>query len=119
MKQLAVPRQRHFSKVGTPDYIAPEVLTDETYDHRVDIWSVGVIMFECLFGYPLFSHEDSKEVCQRVMNWEEYLIFPESPKVSIEAKLLILGMLSSPEHRLTISQIKDHPFCRDINWGKV
>ena len=45
MKQLAVPRQRHFSKVGTPDYIAPEVLTDETYDHRVDIWSVGVIMF--------------------------------------------------------------------------
>ena len=45
MKQLLVPRQRHFSKVGTPDYIAPEVLTEETYDHRVDIWSIGVIMF--------------------------------------------------------------------------
>ena len=52
-------RQRHFSKVGTPDYIAPEVLTEQTYDHRVDIWSMGVIMFECLFGYPLFSHEES------------------------------------------------------------
>ena len=53
-------RKRQFSKVGTPDYIAPEVLTDTTYDHRVDIWSVGVIMFECLFGYPPFSDEDSK-----------------------------------------------------------
>lgn len=69
--------QRQFSKVGTPDYIAPEVLTDSSYDHRVDIWSVGVIMFECLFGYPPFSHEDSREVCQRVINWEENLSFPD------------------------------------------
>ena len=76
-------------------------------------------MFECLFGYPLFSHEDSKEVCQRVMNWEEYLIFPESPKVSLEAKLLILGMLSSPENRLTIPEIKCHPFFAGFNWNNV
>lgn len=73
-------------------------------------------MFECLFGYPLFSHEDSKEVCQRVMNWEEYLVFPDTPKVSLEAKLLILGMLSSYESRLSISQIKSHPFFDDFNW---
>ena len=59
LRTLMMTRQRHFSKVGTPDYIAPEVLTEQTYDQRVDIWSVGVIMFECLFGYPLFSHEDS------------------------------------------------------------
>jgi protein-serine/threonine kinase len=62
--------------VGTPDYIAPEVLTEASYDHRVDIWSVGVIMFECLYGYPPFSHEDSKEVCKRVINYEDYLLFP-------------------------------------------
>jgi len=52
--------QRQFSKVGTPDYIAPEILVDKKYDERVDIWSIGVIMFECLFGYPPFIHEDSK-----------------------------------------------------------
>lgn len=53
------------------------------------------------------------------MNWEEYLIFPDSPKVSIEAKLLILGMLSAPEHRLTIAQIKTHPFFSGFNWSNV
>lgn len=36
---------RTFSKVGTPDYISPEVLTSESYDYSIDIWSVGVIMF--------------------------------------------------------------------------
>ena len=76
-------------------------------------------MFECLFGYPLFSHEDSKEVCHRVMNWEEYLVFPESPKVSVEAKLLILGLLSDPDHRLSIPQIKNHPFFGNFDWSKV
>lgn len=45
LRKLMMTRQRHFSKVGTPDYIAPEVLTETSYDHRVDIWSVGVIMF--------------------------------------------------------------------------
>jgi serine/threonine kinase 38 len=45
LKRLMSRKQRQFSKVGTPDYIAPEVLTEESYDHRVDIWSVGVIMF--------------------------------------------------------------------------
>lgn len=50
------------------------------------------------------------------MNWEEYLVFPDTPKVSLEAKLLILGMLSSYESRLSISQIKSHPFFDDFNW---
>ena len=37
--------QKIFSKVGTPDYISPEVLTDKTYTHSIDIWGIGVIMF--------------------------------------------------------------------------
>jgi protein-serine/threonine kinase len=82
-----------FSKVGTPDYISPEVLTSEYYDYSIDIWSVGVIMFECLFGYPPFS-DDPKQVCQKVVNWVEYLEFPDGFEVSIEAKLLILGMIN-------------------------
>lgn len=76
-------------------------------------------MFECLFGYPPFSHEDSREVCQRVINWEDNLSFPDSPKISLEAKLLILGMLSPREHRLTIPQIKLHPFFANFPWDRL
>lgn len=53
-------KERVFSKVGTPDYISPEVLTDKVYSHSVDIWGIGVIMFECLYGYPPFTDQDSK-----------------------------------------------------------
>lgn len=53
------------------------------------------------------------------MNWEDYLVFPETPKVSIEAKLLILGMLSASENRLSIAQIKIHPFFQNFDWEAV
>ena len=42
---------------GTLDYLAPEMLT-ESYDHRVDIWSLGVLMYECLVGATPFEAED-------------------------------------------------------------
>lgn len=66
-------KDRTFSKVGTPDYISPQVLIQKRYTHSVDIWGIGVIMFECLFGYPPFSDETSKQVCHKVANWVEYL----------------------------------------------
>lgn len=76
-------------------------------------------MFECLYGYPPFSHEDSKEVCKRVINYEDYLLFPQTPKVSLQAKLLILGMLSPKQRRLSIAQIKAQPFFAGFDWDKV
>ena len=101
---------RKFSKVGTPDYISPDVLIFDEYDYSIDIWSVGVIMFECLFGYPPFSDEDSKQVCSKVINWVEYLVFPDDISVSIEAKLLILSLINERSKRLSIAEIKKHPF---------
>jgi len=68
--------QKVFSKVGTPDYISPEVLIEKTYDHSVDLWGAGVIMYECLYGFPPFTDEDSKEVCHKVAHWVDYLEFP-------------------------------------------
>lgn len=40
-----VKKQKMFSKVGTPDYISPEVLTEKVYSHSIDIWGIGVIMY--------------------------------------------------------------------------
>lgn len=44
-------------KVGTPDYIAPEIFSKAGYTDTVDWWSVGVILFEMLVGYPPFFSE--------------------------------------------------------------
>ena len=73
-------------------------------------------MFECLFGYPPFSHDDSKQVCHRVVNWLQFLQFPDDVKASTQAKMLILGMLNNRQQRLTIKQIKIHPFFRNFDW---
>jgi serine/threonine protein kinase len=69
----------------------------------VDLWGIGVIMYECLFGYPPFTDESSKEVCHKVANWIEYLEFPADVEVSTVAKMLILGLVNDSNRRLTIN----------------
>ena len=60
-------RQLAFSTVGTPDYIAPEVFGQNGYDETVDWWSVGVILFEMLVGYPPFFSDEPSITCQKIL----------------------------------------------------
>ena len=69
-------RKLQYSTVGTPDYIAPEVLYQKGYDSSVDFWSLGVILFEMVVGYPPFYSEDQKLTCQKIMNWKQNFRFP-------------------------------------------
>lgn len=64
-KKLGYKRSRQlaYSTVGTPDYIAPEVFSQNGYDETVDWWSVGVILFEMLVGYPPFFSEEPSITC--------------------------------------------------------
>ncbi|KAL9250636.1 putative serine/threonine-protein kinase ndrA [Drosera capensis] len=58
-----------FSTVGTPDYIAPEVLQKKGYSLECDWWSLGAIMFEMLGGYPPFSSDDPITTCIKAHPW--------------------------------------------------
>lgn len=78
-----------YSTVGTPDYIAPEVFMQRGYGKECDWWSVGVIMFEMLVGYPPFCSETPTETYRKIMNFKETLQFPDDAVVSDEARDLI------------------------------
>ena len=82
-------RQLAYSTVGTPDYIAPEVFLQTGYTSTCDWWSLGVIMFEMLIGYPPFCSENPTDTYKKIMLWENTLIFPPEVPISEAAKTTI------------------------------
>ena len=84
-----------YSTVGTPDYIAPEVFMQTGYGKECDWWSVGVIMFEMLIGYPPFCSETPTETYRKIMNFKETIQFPDDTPISDEAHDLIERLILS------------------------
>ena len=115
-------RQLAFSTVGTPDYIAPEVFQQVGYTKLCDYWSLGVIMYEMLMGFPPFCAESPKETYHKIMNWKKYLIFShELPPISPNTEDLIKRFLCEQEERIgkTVEEIKAHPFFKGTDWEHI
>lgn len=112
-------RKLAYSTVGTPDYIAPEVFAQTGYGQECDWWSLGVIMYECLVGYPPFYAEDPMSTCRKIVNWKRSLVFPDEAKLSPEAKEIIQLMITDSSRRLTFEQIKAHRFFRGVDWENI
>ncbi|KAK3016827.1 hypothetical protein RJ639_006366 [Escallonia herrerae] len=111
-----------FSTVGTPDYIAPEVLLKKGYGVECDWWSLGAIMYEMLVGYPPFYADDPITTCRKIVHWRNHLKFPNEARLTPEAKDLISRLLCNVEHRLGTrgaDQIKAHPWFKDIVWDRL
>ncbi|KAG0709365.1 kinase-like protein [Suillus ampliporus] len=92
-------RKLAYSTVGTPDYIAPEVFMLKGYGKECDWWSLGAIMFECV--------------------WPNYLYFPEEVHLSQEAEHLIRSMMTWANTRLGANEIKNHPFFYGADWDNL
>ena len=87
------------SIIGTPDYLAPEILKKEPYDKSADHWACGILMYELLFGRPPFTHKDMRVIFQRISG--SIPKFPEHKPVSAECKDLILKLLTKdPRKRI-------------------
>lgn len=111
-----------YSTVGTPDYIAPEVLLKKGYGLECDWWSLGAIMFEMLVGYPPFCSDDQMTTCRKIIYWRKYLKFPEEARLSPEAKDLMCRLLCDVDHRLGtrgVDEVKAHPWFRGVPWEKL
>jgi len=109
-------RKLAYSTVGTPDYIAPEVFERKGYGNECDWWSLGVIMYECIVGYPPFFSEDPLTTCRKIVNWKKSLEFPDDVALSDNAISLIRCMICDKEDRLDYDGLKKHPFFDGIVW---
>ncbi|KAM3861810.1 serine/threonine-protein kinase LATS2 isoform 2-T2 [Diretmus argenteus] len=108
------------SLVGTPNYIAPEVLLRKGYTQLCDWWSVGVILFEMLVGQPPFLASTPTETQIKVINWESTLQVPPQVKLSPEAVDIIARLCCSAEERLGgngAGEIKAHPFFDQMDFS--
>jgi serine/threonine kinase 38 len=111
-----------FSTVGTPDYIAPEVIRQKGYGQEIDWWSLGVIMFEMMIGYPPFFSESSTETCKKILDWKNTLNIRPEANISKEAEDILRRLIRDPETRLGANgaeEIKRHPFFKDIDWNHI
>ncbi|KAJ0512538.1 putative protein kinase AGC-NDR family [Helianthus annuus] len=128
-----------YSTVGTPDYIAPEVLLKKGYALECDWWSLGAIMFEMLVGYPPFYSDDPMSTCRKIVNWKMHLKFPEEARLSLEAKDLISKLLCNVNQRLgskgadeikvlygvsyssflELFRVSAHIWFRGIDWDRI
>ncbi|KAH8584929.1 S T kinase [Cryptosporidium sp. chipmunk genotype I] len=108
---------------GTPDYMAPEIHRGDPYSLCVDLWSVGIILFEMLFGGPPLSDPGQNSLITRnkVMNWDKHFYLPsEHHKYSPEAMDFICSLVCEPSQRIkSAKEAMKHPFFKGIDFTKI
>ncbi|XP_019877003.1 serine/threonine-protein kinase N isoform X2 [Aethina tumida] len=106
---------------GTPEFLAPEVLTETSYTRAVDWWGLGVLIFEMLVGESPFPGDDEEEVFDSIVNDEvRYPRFLSLESIAIMRRLL----RKNPERRLGSSErdaedVKKQAFFREILWDEL
>mmetsp|Transcript_42635 Transcript_42635/g.52466 ORF Transcript_42635/g.52466 Transcript_42635/m.52466 type:complete len:188 (+) Transcript_42635:1031-1594(+) len=94
---------------GTISYTAPEILKEQPYDYRVDYWSLGVIMFILLCGYPPFFGDNEVEAAQSILFDKIEFDNTDWKHISDNGKNLVKGLLQkNPRHRYSVDDILSH-----------
>jgi len=96
---------------GTPGYVAPEVLKGEKYDKAVDLWSLGVILYILLCGFPPFYHQNTNMLYKQIKKGEYDFPDPYWTDISDPAKQLVRGLLTvDPKKRMSATDVLAHPW---------
>jgi serum/glucocorticoid-regulated kinase 2 len=114
--------EKAMSFCGTPEYLAPEIITMEGHDKNADWWSFGILLFEMLCGLPPFYVENLDKMYDMIKT--SAVRFPKKINLSEDAKDVIRKLLEkNPKKRLGsqngIEDIRKHPFFADIDFDLI
>lgn len=112
------------SMVGSPDYMALEVLEGKKYDFTVDYWSLGCILFESLVSYTPFSGSSTNETYENLRHWKQTLRRPrlENGRAAFSDRTwdLITRLIADPISRLrSFEHVKRMSYFSDINFDSL
>jgi serine/threonine protein kinase len=110
------------SVVGTSQYMAPEVIRGDMYDGRCDWWSIGIILYECLYGHTPFACENRQDTKLNILKHKSTLSFPQTTgkhnlPASFEALDLMMQLLQEKEVRLCSRKYANNDFTRRMAAG--
>ena len=125
MLNLEGMKEKKMNIVGTPDYIAPEILRQEAQTPSLDWWALGVMMYEFIVGLTPFGALTKAQVFKNIENLK--ITWPdcgtEENQVSPPAMDLMKKLLQpDPSKRLgskSVEEIKSHSFFKEINWETI
>ncbi|PSR70509.1 hypothetical protein PHLCEN_2v13660 [Hermanssonia centrifuga] len=105
---------------GTPEYLAPEILSGQGYNKTIDWWTLGVLLYEMLSGLPPFYDENTDQMYQKIL--QNPLVFGD--EIGSQARSILTGLLTrDPTQRLGVNgadEIKKHPFfAKNIDFDKL
>ena len=109
-KELTLENRSTFC--GTVEYMAPEIVENENYDYGVDIWSLGILLYELLYGHSPFKANNTKNVILNIKS-HEFTYDDTNKNISNTCKDLIKKLLNNnPQKRYKIKDILEHPFIK-------
>lgn len=105
-----------YSLNGTTEYMSPEMITQSEYGVEIDIWALGILLYEMLTNVTPFYSQNRNKMMENIINSNPDLLSIHDKKA---ANLIRNLLVKDPKKRFTIKDIKSHPFFSDINWDLV